>query len=86
MGLRGVRNDDSLGNLCNLHEVSFDNNVNKEPKKDKTILISTQLWRRFIAHSTKYYKNPENYETILGNLLNCYDEYNSSDYRHTSRI
>ena len=37
--------------------------------------ISEQLYQRFLDHSRKYY-NVETYETVLENLLDCYDKHN----------
>ena len=48
---------------------------NNNNKKTKTIKISEQLYERFVQHSRKYY-NVETYETILENLLDCFDKHN----------
>ena len=37
--------------------------------------IREQLYRRFVGHSMRYY-NVETYETILENLIKCYEEHN----------
>jgi hypothetical protein len=51
----------------------------KDPET-RTILISNSLYKKFQNHSKKYYKEPECYETILENLLKCYDEHNKDRY------
>ena len=37
--------------------------------------ISLQLHQRFLDHSRRYY-DVETYDTILKNLLDCYDKHN----------
>lgn len=49
--------------------------------KTRTILISDPLYRFSVAHSKRYY-NTEIYETILEDLLKCYAEHNTPDYRY----
>jgi hypothetical protein len=86
MGIKGGRggNNSGFGNLCNLREVST-NNLN-EPKKDKTILISTKLHQKFINHSRKFY-NVVSYEEILNNLIDFYETHSENQsYIHYSRI
>ena len=41
--------------------------------------ISEPLYRRFVGFSKRYY-DVETYETILENLINCYEE-NNQDKR-----
>ncbi|HJT83399.1 MAG TPA: hypothetical protein VJ697_02860 [Nitrososphaeraceae archaeon] len=72
-------NRNEFGRWIGLREVTIDPSTNKLETKPRTICISELLWRRFIAHSKKYYKNPESYEIILENLLNCYDQHNKPD-------
>lgn len=74
-----------LGRLVTLRPITgpVNNNNNKSrskskvPKTDNTriIRISESLYKKFVDHSIKYY-NTETYETILENLLKCYDEHN----------
>ncbi len=76
-----------LGNLTTMKPIitpiSTSNNKKNEIPKTKTILISEQLYRRFVAHSKRYY-NVADYEEILGNLLTEYDKHNSP-YIHYTR-
>jgi hypothetical protein len=51
------------------------NNNNKTTTTTKTMEISEQLYERFLDHSRRYY-NVETYETILKNLLDCFDKHN----------
>ena len=69
-----------FGRYTNLKEISVvdstnEKDSNKVPKPIRTIKISEQLYRRFIGHSIRYY-NVERYETILENLLKCYEDHN----------
>ena len=78
MGIkRGHRNNNyGFGNLCNLKPViPVTEGTNKIPKPTRTIKISEQLYRRFVGHSQRFY-NVESYETILENLIKCYEEHN----------
>ena len=57
-------------------------NSSKKPStntRTRTIRISEELYKKFFEHSRRYY-NTEPYETILENLLNCYDEHNQDKY------
>jgi hypothetical protein len=45
----------------------------------RTIIISEELYQRFYNHSCKYY-DIESYETILSNLLDCYEEHNKDKH------
>ena len=63
----------NLGRYTNLREVEIDPSTNNLEPKTRTMKISEHLYRRFVAHSKKYY-NVESYETILSNLLSSYDE------------
>ena len=56
------------------HIDSLTNN-NKNKKNERTIRISEELYQRFREHSSKYY-NIETYETILEDLLDCFDKHN----------
>ena len=88
MGLRGNPSTGGFGRYVSFREVTIDTSTNKmEPKPTRTIMISEQLYRRFIAHSKKYYKNPESYEIILNNLLDEYDKHNNNslNYIHFER-
>jgi hypothetical protein len=53
--------------------------VGDEKKKTRIIRISEPLYEKFKEHSQKYY-NIETYETILENLLDCFDK-NNEDVR-----
>ncbi|HET7644075.1 MAG TPA: hypothetical protein VFK40_11245 [Nitrososphaeraceae archaeon] len=75
-----------LGRWVGLKEVEFYPSANKLEPKTRILRVSERLYRRFCAHSKKYYTNPESYEIILENLLNCYDEHNKPDYMNFSRI
>ena len=47
--------------------------------KTKTIKISEPLFQRFLDHSRKYY-NVEPYETIIEDLLDCYEKHNQDKH------
>ncbi|HJT85400.1 MAG TPA: hypothetical protein VJ697_13045 [Nitrososphaeraceae archaeon] len=64
--------------------VSTDN-TKIEASKTRVRKISEHLCRRFVEHLKRYY-NTETYETILNDLLNCYQKNNTSDYMYFSRI
>lgn len=49
--------------------------VGDKKKKTRIIRISERLYERFSEHSRRYY-NIETYETILEDLLDCYDKHN----------
>ena len=64
-----------------MREVEIDPSTTRlEPKPTRPICISEQLYRRFVAHSKKYYKNPKSYKMILSNLLSFYDEHDKNDH------
>jgi hypothetical protein len=73
----------NLGRYTNLREVEINPSTNHLEPKTRTIKISGHLYRRFVAHSKKYY-NVESYETILNNLLDYYEKENRP-YSHFSR-
>lgn len=76
LGVRGGSNNTGFGNLVSLRKVTNSTSTNnKVPKPTRTIKISEQLFGRFVVHSRRYY-NAESYETILENLLKCYEEHN----------
>jgi hypothetical protein len=72
-------NNHSFGRYVNLREVTIDTSNNKLEVPTRTICISEHLYRMFIAHSKKYYPNPESYEVILENLLSNYDEHHNKN-------
>lgn len=82
MGIKGGKNGHNMGfgNLCNLKPVinTEYSNPNRAPKT-RIIRISEQMYSRFVAHSQKFY-NVESYETILSDLLDCYQKQNTPDY------
>lgn len=66
------------------------NNDNDNDDKDnelkvqnltRTIKISEHTYRRIVAFSKKNY-NIESYETILSDLLDCYQKHNPDTYWH----
>lgn len=83
----GHRNNMGFGNLTSLRPINTttnttnNNNKIKKPKVPKTrvIRISESLYERFHQHARKYY-NVEPYETILENLLDCYDKHNDTKW------
>jgi hypothetical protein len=48
-------------------------------KKTRIIRISEKLYDRLAEHSRHYY-NHETYETILNDLLDCYDKHNEDKH------
>ena len=52
--------------------------------EERTIKISEPLYQRLREHSSKYY-NIESYETILGNLLDCFDKHNQDTRWYNSK-
>jgi hypothetical protein len=87
MGIKGGHkgNNSGFGNLTTLRVISSSNttnsttdNKNKIPKTS-IIRISEPLYRRFVGHSRRYY-NVETYETILENLIKCYEERHQDTY------
>ena len=47
--------------------------------KTRVARISEPLYRRFVGFSKRYY-NVESYETMLENLIKCYEEHNQDTY------
>ena len=48
--------------------------INKNKNSTTRIIcIPESLYKRFVEHSRRFY-NVESYDTILNNLLNCYEE------------
>jgi hypothetical protein len=76
-------NNTGWGNLTHLKPINDTNTAetttSKNPKATRTLKISEQLFRRFVGHSRRYY-NVESYETILENLLECYEKHNQDKY------
>lgn len=54
------------------------NSTNKVPKT-RIIRISEPLYRRLSGVSQRYF-DCESYETILENLIKCYEEHNKDTY------
>jgi hypothetical protein len=87
MGIKGGKNGNNMGfgNLCNLKPVVTAVAEEKDPNnipKTRIIRISERLYRRVCAHQKKYYKDVEPYETLLENLLDCYDKQDTENYNH----
>ena len=63
------------------------NNNNTKPKVPRTriIRISEHTYRMMVGHSKRFY-DVECYDTILENLLKCYEEHNEDTrwYHNTS--
>ena len=73
-----------LGHRTGIKDTTTNNNHNSSKKpttntRTRTIRISEELYKKFFEHSRRYY-NMEPYETILENLLKCYDEHNQDKY------
>ena len=81
-----------FGNLVGLKPISITTKDNKTKEittltkqhilnhnrkaKTKSMKISEPLYQRLFDHSRKYYDG-EPYETIIENLLDCFDKHNS---------
>jgi hypothetical protein len=65
--------------------ISSNEKESKVPKPTRTMKISEPLYRRFVGFSRRYY-NVESYETILENLIKCYEEHHQDTrwYHNTS--
>jgi hypothetical protein len=76
-----------FGNLVSLRPVIDTNNTtvitstnkNRIIPATRTIQISESLYKRFVEHTRRFY-NTETYETILNNLINCYEEHNKETF------
>jgi hypothetical protein len=95
LGIRSCENragnNCGLGNLVSLREISTTTNItttnnnNKKTTtstripKTKVIRISEDLYQRLREHSQKYY-NIETYETIIKDLLDCYNKQHGKKY------
>jgi hypothetical protein len=87
LGIRGggKGHNIGLGNLTSLKPVIIASSVEEtkksKPKVPKTriIRISEPMYLRFVGFSRRYY-NVESYETILENLIKCYEEHNKDRY------
>ena len=55
----------------------------KTRTKTRIIRISEDLYQGFREHSSKQRYNAESYETVIQNLLDCYDKNNNNnnDYK-----
>ena len=72
-------NNSGFGKYTTLKPVNGTIVKRNTPKKTRTIKISEDLYQRFREHSRRYY-NIETYETILENLLECFQEHNKDKY------
>jgi hypothetical protein len=54
-------------------------NKNRIIPTTRVMNISEQLYKRFVEHSRRFY-DVESYETILENLINCYEEHNKDKH------
>jgi hypothetical protein len=72
-------NNSGFGKYTSLKPVNATIARRKVPKKTRTIKISEELYTRFREHSRRYY-NVETYETILEDLLECFQEHNKDKY------
>ena len=74
------KSSNPFGPMTSLREVTINTSNNHlEVPKTRIIRISEFMWRRMVAHSKRYY-NVEDYDTILGNLLDCYDQNNKGKF------
>ena len=67
-----------LGKMTNLKIITTNTTTTKKPKilKTRTIRITEETWKKLYEHSRKYY-NVESVDTIILNLLDCYDKHNN---------
>jgi hypothetical protein len=79
----------SFGNLCNLRPVN-NTTTTTEPEGDltnqytdlntKIMKITLPTFERLKAHSRRHY-NIETYDTIIKDLLDCYDKQHDNDQK-----
>ncbi len=65
----------TLKEIPGIDNTDSSNNKPIVQKPTRTMKISEPLYRRFVGFSKRYY-DVETYETILENLINCYEEHN----------
>ena len=73
--LVGLRPSPSNLNYTSITTTRLRKCTNNNNKKTRTIKISEKLYERFCEHSRHYY-NHETYETIIKDLLDCFDKHN----------